>query len=202
MRELNDTFKQEKNKAENQPVFLYTIYDYDNAGSNLYFAEYDSDVTYGGITYQRFPLRHEFVSENSKGEINAVKVRLSNVSRLIQAYLENYDFRGKKVSIKMVFANELSDPDAYIEDIFYIDSYTAMQEEVEFTLAGKFDVLSFELPGRRYSRNYCSFKFKSAECGYSGAETSCNKTLQRCRELGNQRRFGGFPAVPSRRIFV
>jgi len=202
MRQLNNTFKSEKNKAENQPVFLYTIYDYDGSGSNLYFAEYDQDITYNGITYQRFPITHEFVSENSKGEIDSIRVRVSNINRLIQAYLEDYDLRSKKVSIKMVFANELADPSAYIEDIFYIDSYTAGQDVVEFTLSGKFDVLALELPARKYSRNYCGWKFKSAECGYSGTETSCNKTLQRCRELGNQVRFGGFPAVPSRRIFV
>jgi len=202
MRNIDTTFKTEKNKQENRPVFLYTVYNYDGEGNNLYFAEYDQDVVYNGITYQKFPITHEYIAENTQGEIDAVKVKLANISRLIQAYLEQYDFRGKKVSIKMVWADQLDDPDAYIEDIYYIDSITADQDNVEFTLTSKFDVLDLELPTRRYSRNYCSWKFKSSECGYTGPETSCNKTLQRCRELGNVKRFGGFPSIPSKRIFV
>ena len=102
----------------------------------------------------------------------------------------------------MVWLNQLSDPDAFMDDIFYIDSYTADQNNVEFTLTGKFDVLGVDLPARRYSRNYCAWKFKSAECGYSGVEITCNKTKQRCKQLNNYQRFGAFPSVPTRRIYV
>ena len=201
-RDTNAVFKQEKAKETNQPIFLYTIFDYD--GSNdLYWAEYDTDIVYDGITYIRFPIKHDFIGENTQGEIDAVRVTLGNVSRLIQAYLENNDFRGKKVRILQVWANQLADADAYIEDIYYIDSYTADQNNVQFSLTSKFDVLDLELPARKYSRNYCGWKeFKGPECGYSGVETECNRTLARCRELGNQKRFGGFPSIPSRRIFV
>jgi lambda family phage minor tail protein L len=201
-RATDPAFKSEKAKQANQPVYLYTVYDYDGVGTNLYFAEYDSNVTYGGIEYIKFPVSHEYISENAQGRIDTVKVTLANVSRLIQSYLEDYDLRGKKVSIKLVWANQLTDPDAYIEDVYYIDSYTADQMDVEFTLASKFDVLSVELPGRRYSRNYCYWKFKSAECGYIGIEASCNKTKIRCKELNNYQRFGAFPSVPTRRIYV
>lgn len=200
-RNVTDIFKQEKNKRENTPIYLYTIYDYDGS-SDLHFAEYDSNVIYGGIEYQKFPITHEYISENIEGEIDSVKITVCNISRLIQAYLEQYNFRNKKVRILMVWANQLSDPDAYIEDIYYIDSYTADQKDVAFTLKSKFDVLEVTLPARKYSRNYCGWKFKSAECGYSGGETECNKTLTRCRELSNQTRFGGFPSIPQRRIVV
>lgn len=201
-RDLDSTSRLEKNKKTNQPVFLYTIYDYDGEENNLYFAEYDQNVIYDGQTYTKFPIAHEYIGENTQGQIDTVRVTLSNVSRLIQAYFENYDFRGKKVSIKMVWADQLGDPDAYIEDIYYIDSYVAGQYNAEFVLTTKFDVLDLELPVRKYSRNYCAWKFKSGQCGYSGGETECNRTLQRCRQLGNQLRFGGFPSIPSRRIFV
>ena len=200
-REIDATFKQEKAKQENRPVFLYIIEDYD--GSNdLYLAGYDEDVVYNAATYIRFPITHEFIGENNQGQIDQVKVRLANVSRLIQLYLEQYDFRGKKVVIRTVWADQLADPDAYIDDIFYIDNYTADQNNVEFTLTSKFDVLGVDLPARRYARNYCGWKFKSAECGYAGAETSCDKTQQRCKQLNNYQRFGAFPSVPTRRIYI
>ena len=200
-RNVDPTFKQEKSKQENRPVFLYTIENYDGS-SDLHFAGYDEDIIYNSVTYTRFPITHEFVGENNQGQIDQVKVRLSNVSRLIQGYLEEYDFRGKKVIIRMVWRDQLSDPDAYMDDVFYIDSYTADQNNVEFTLTSKFDVLGVDLPARRYSRNHCTWKFKSAQCGYSGGETECNKTQQRCKELENYQRFGAFPSVPSRRIYI
>lgn len=201
MRTVDSTTKSEKNKSTNQPVYLYSILDYD--GSNdLHFAEWDADIVYNGITYIKFPITHEYVGENTQGEIDTVKIKVSNISRLIQAYLEQYDFRGKKVIITMVWANQLGDTDANIKHAFFIDSYVADENNVEFALSSKFDILDLQLPARKYWRNYCNWKFKSLECGYAGAETTCDKTLQRCRQLVNQVRFGGFPSIPSQRIFV
>ena len=202
MRTTNDTFKQEKNKPANQPIFLYTIYDYDGLNNNLYFAEYDEDVVYNGITYIRFPITHEFIGENTQGSVDSLKVMISNVSREIQAYLELYEFRNKKVDVMLVWANQLQDPNAYIKDTYYIDSISATEEAVSFALTSKFDLLDVTIPNRKYSRNYCSWKFKSTECGYAGAETLCNKTFQRCQALNNRLRFGGFPSIPSRRIYA
>ena len=201
-RSVDATFKAEKSKKENQPIFLYTIYDYDGSGSNLYFAEYDVNVTFNGQVYTKFPISHDSVGENLEGTIDTIKITLANVSRVIESYLQDYDIRGKKVSIKLVWANQLDDPDAYLEDVMYVDSYTSNQDQVQLSLSSKFDVLNVELPARRYSRNFCSWKFKSTECGYSGAESSCNKTKSRCKELNNYNRFGAFPSVPTSRIYV
>jgi lambda family phage minor tail protein L len=200
-RNIDATFRAEKAKKENAPLFLYTLKEYDGV-YDLNLAGFDQEVTFNGTVYSKFPVTHEYIGENNQGQIDQVKVRLGNVSRLIQSYLEQYDFRGKKVIIRMVWADQLSDPDAYIDDVFFIDSYTADQSNVEFTLTSKFDVLGVDLPSRRYSRNYCAWKFKSAECGYSGGEAVCNKTKQRCKQLGNYSRFGAFPSVPTTRIYV
>jgi lambda family phage minor tail protein L len=202
MRDVNATFNQEKNAQENAPVYLYSIFDYNGLGENLYFASYDEDVVFNGITYRAFPIGHETISENTNGEIDGVRVKISNVSRLIQYYLETNDFRGKAVSITTVWGNRLSDAESCIVDEYTIESYTATELDVVFFLTSKLDVLDVSLPGRMYSRNYCGWKFKSSECGYVGSETSCNKTFQRCKELLNQQRFGGFPGVPLRRLVI
>jgi len=199
-RTLDITFTTLKNRKTNQPLFLYTIYEYDGT-KNLNLVKYESDVVYKGVTYSSFPISHETIGENNSGEIQSVTVTLANVSRLLQAYLENYDLRSKKVLIRRVWADMLLDSDAYSDDIYYIDNYTADQNNVSFTLTSKFDVLDLELPRRKFSRNYCAWKFKSTECGYSGSEITCDKTLRRCRELSNSTRYGGTPAVPSKRIF-
>lgn len=200
MRDLDSDFITEKNKQENAPIFLYSIYDYDGA-SDLFLTNYNENVTFDSREYARFPIEHEYISENTQGQIDSVKLTLGNVSRLIQAHLENYDFRGVKVEIKQVFRDLLDDPDAFIKHVYYVDSYMADQQSVEFTLTSKFDVLEVELPARKFSRNTCGWKFKSTECGYIDGETECNKTLARCRELENSPRIGAFPSVPSSAIY-
>ncbi len=200
-RDVSPLFISEKSKPENAPIFLYVLEKFDSI-NDLRVAGCDQDVVFQGELYSKFPVTHEFIGENNQGQIDQVKVRLGNVSRLIQSYLEQYDLRGKCVVIRMVWLNRLDDPDARMDDIFYIDSYSADQQGVEFTLTGKFDVLGVDLPGRRYARNYCSWKFKSPECGYAGGEASCNKIKQRCKQLNNYQRFGAFPSVPTRRIYV
>lgn len=199
---LDSVVTSEKNKAENAPIFLYEIFDYDGNGSNLYFAEYDVDVVFNSITYQHYPITHEIVADNAAGEIENVRVSASNVSRLIQAYLEAYDWRKKKVVIRLVWANQLVDPTATLTFTYYIDSYTTTQDTAEFNLVPKIDLLDYNLPGRIYSRNYCVWKFKSTECGYTGDTTTCNKTKAACQALENFTRFGGFPSVPSRNMYV
>ena len=203
MRSINSTFKAEKNSSTNKPIRLYTLENYDGASNNLNLAEYDTDIVFNGITYTRFPITIDMISENNKSMIDTVNLTISNVSRVIQSYLESYDLRGKKVSIKTVWANQLADANAYIEDVLYIDSYTADQNNVSFILTTKFDVLDVELQLRRYSRNYCNWKFKGTECGYAGSDTVCNKTKQDCKNnKNNYARFGGFPSIQSNRILL
>lgn len=203
MRSINSTFKTEKNSSTNKPLRLYTLENYDGASHNLYLAEFDTDIVFNGITYTKFPISIDTISENNKAMIDSVNLTVANVSRVIQSYLESYDLRGKKVSIKTVWANQLADTSAYIEDVFYIDSYTADQDNVSFVLTSKFDVLDVELPLRRYSRNYCNWKFKGTECGYAGSDTTCNKTKQDCKNnKNNYSRFGGFPSIQSNRILL
>lgn len=205
MRSTDSQFTTEKNKSSNSPIWLYTIYNFDGANNNLYFCEWDTDITFNSITYTKFPIKHDFISNNTGGQIDTVRVTVGNTSRVIQAYLEANDFRGKKVKIQIVFANKLATPGAVLSDIFYIDSYTADSQAVSFSMSSKFDILNIEIPGRIFMRNYCSWKFKGSECGYSGATSTCNRTPQACKAMSggsNYTRFGGFPSVPTERIYV
>ena len=200
--ETNGTFVEEKNKPENRPLFLYRIHEY-NGTDDLLLTSWDEDVEYDGDTYLRFPMSHEAVGDNARGEIDTVTVKISNVSRLMQAYLELYDFRGKKVTITQVFADQLADVDANIQFIFYIENFNSDAQNVDFILTTRYDVMDISLPLESYNRNYCRWKFKGTECGYAGAESVCNKTIQDCRDnKDNVLRFGAFPSIPQRRIYI
>jgi phage-related protein len=201
MRDLNSTFISEKNKQENAPIHLYVIHDYD--GSNtLYLTSQKEDKTFDGQVYTSYAISHDSVGENKGGKADQVTLKIGNVARLFQAYFEAYDFRGLKVTIKTIFSDTIATAAAVMSDVFYIDSYDADQQNAIIHLTSKWDVLEYKLPARKYARNYCQWKFKSTECGYAGGETECNKSLTRCKVLDNQLRFGGFPSIPSKRIFI
>ncbi len=202
MIQLTAAFVAEKNKLTNKPIFLYEVEDFDGLDNSLCFAAYEDDITFNGKTYLKFPVVHESTSENTTGEVDTVVVRVANVSQYIQNKLESYDLRGKKAIITQVFANLLNDSLNKVEQIFYIDSYTATAEVAEFSCSSKFDLMKLELPARKFWRTFCTWKFKSTQCGYSGDQTTCNKTFQRCKALANEERFGGFPSIPSRHIYV
>ncbi|HNV10657.1 MAG TPA: hypothetical protein PKN27_04910 [Propionibacteriaceae bacterium] len=44
----------------------------------------------------------------------------------------------------------------------------------------------------------CNYRFRDDNCGYSGYDTTCTKTLAACTAKGNQARYGGFPTMPQR----
>ena len=202
MKITSDAFKQEKNKLTNQPIHLYTIHDYDGLGTNIPLAEYPENVTFDGVEYIAFPITFDSIKENAQGQIDSTSLKVSNVMRTFGGYFEVYDFRGKKVTIKTVWANLLADTTSHIDDIYYIDSYSADQNNVNFILTTKFNVLAISLPLRSYSRNYCGWLFKGTECAYAGAESTCNKTKQQCKEYLNYSRFGGFPSIQPKRTIL
>jgi len=196
-------YKTTKNAQMNKPINLYILHNYDGLNGDLRFAEYKEDIVFDGNTYTAFPISLDTMTENAQGEVDTIKIRVSNVSRAIQYYLENYDLREKKVTIYQVWADQLTDVDNAMIYIYYIDKYLASEMAVEFECSSKFDVLDIELPLGRYMRGVCRWKeFKDADCGYSGVETACNRTITHCRARSNIARFGAFPSVPTQRTYI
>lgn len=199
---MNSDFIAQKNAKTNAPIYLYTIFDYDGLSNDLNLCEWDENITFDSVVYSAFPISHDELGDNSQNQTPEVKVRVSNVSRLFQYYLETYDLREKKVRIRLVWLDKLAVAEAKLDFIYYIHSYEANESMMSFSLLPRLDALSCALPKRTYSRNYCQWRFKGTECAYAGAETACNKTKQRCKELDNYVRFGGFPSIPARVLYV
>jgi len=205
MRTPSANFIKKKNEEENKPVFLYHIHeirqDAEGHWLDLYLAGRDEEIIFQNQLYSPFPISHDGISATTSGEINAVSLKVSNISRLIQGYLELYELHGKQVDIITIFS-DLDETNGFLIDTFYIDSYNANVADATFVLTSKFDISSLELPRRKYNKNNCPWLFKGTDCKYAGADTTCDKTLTDCRTKSNQINFGGFASVPSKRIFV
>lgn len=202
MRIVGNAFKTAKNAPLVKPIYLYSLL-YDPTG-NLFkrYTNWPGGVTFDGIAYEHYPITHSGIAEDTSGQIQQASLVLNNVSREMQALIDGNDgLRGREITITQVWEETLGDPTAFISDTLAISNGTLSERTAQFSLASVLDVMNIKLPRRALSRAFCRFRFKGEECAYAGAETACDKTLNRCRELENSRRFGAFPATPLQRVF-
>ena len=188
----------EKNKIAADSAWIILIEIYLDDSTVLYFARNNEAITYDGQEYQAFPFELDAMKENARGEIPTLTLRVSNVTRIIQAYLEDYSGGvGKTVKLIVVNSENLTEDFAELEMEFEVLATTSSVQWVTFTL-GAPNPLRQRFPRHRYFSNYCRWEFKSTECGYTGDATTCNHRLQDCRAYNNSSRFGGFPSLSER----
>lgn len=110
-------------------------------------------------------------------------------------------------------ANPDANPNQYLADeIWYIDRKVLENRYViQFELASAMDLNGVRLPYREVIQNACVWKYRSAECGYTGTnyfdandkpttvdKDFCSKRLSGCRVRfgsGNTLPYGGFPGA-------
>lgn len=197
----------------------------------------NESVTWRGESWIAFPFELEEISEEGKGEVPRVELRVSNVNRVMESYLQDYDLYTKNngytpievriyvvmhqaaasegvltdsdtpgavtdSSIEGVMADTLSEiisPEPEVEHLYELLQPRTNSMWATFTL-GAANPFNQRFPPSRILKNHCRFIFKSTLCGYSGATTTCDKTLNACRNMNggsNSIRFGGFPGVGS-----
>lgn len=170
-------FVEQANAEANEPTWLYRVNVSDtpeeegegdlfltNDSLPVEFFRTDNEID-SPQEYTPFPIKHSGIGSNTEGQIDTIQITVSNISREIQAFIENRNaLRGRKVTIRQVFRAELDDPDAYIEEEYYIDSASASAQSAVFTASSKLDVLNVRIPRRMYLRNYCQWQYKGLGC--------------------------------------
>lgn len=220
-RDLDADFVTTKNAETNQPIWLYRVAITDNAAEDIFLAEYNENVSYFKDTntvqvYTAFPMAHQGIAENIEDQVDQLQIVVANVSRAMQAYLEQNDgLRDRKVTVRQVFLENIADSDAYIEDVFYVYSVLATDTAVTFTLASRFDVFNVAIPLRQFTRNHCPWTYKEYGCwtddgaggwtmptGFlTGDPDTCARNADECDRHVNTERFGGFTSVPTQSLY-
>jgi len=193
---LDPTTQAQANAAFTRSAILYEFY----LTATQYFTSCDRPLLYGGSTYYPFPIQIGEVKKSSVGLTDDVTLVLSNVTREISALLLAESFAGKRAVIRRVFLSDdytITVPFIVFDGL--MDDITGKEDKdtatILVTLRTDLAYWQKSLPGRQYQAT-CSWAFKSAGCGYSGAETWCNRTWERCKALSNQAHFSGFRHLP------
>jgi lambda family phage minor tail protein L len=149
-------------------------------------------IIWNGNEYQPLPIETEGFDYSGTGQLPRPKVRVSNLFGGISALLlgvneftPGNDLTGARlVRIRTLsrfldpanFPNNVNpygtpDPTAEMpQEIYYVDRKSAENRDiVEFELAAVFDLAGVRAPKRQAIANICQWKYRSAECGYTGS---------------------------------
>lgn len=184
-------------------------------------------VVWQGQEYQPFPVQVSGFEYNGNGQLPRPKLVVANVTGVISALVLLYqDLLGAKLTRKRTFAKYLDavnfdggvnptedDTASFQDEVFFIDRKSSENKAtVEFELAAAFDVTGVKLPRRQIVQNICPWKYRGAECSYTGtvyfnandvsvgsaALDVCGKRLDSCKARFGEAAelpFGGFPAA-------
>lgn len=147
--------------------------------------------------YTAFPFNLQPTRNTAQGEIPAISLSVSNVTQVIQDWLEQLDGGvGSEVVVRvaLVEAGPTVTGDSELIMTFEVLGAECTAEWVVFTLGAPGD-MRLRFPLDRYIANHCNWEFKSAECGYSGAGTTCERNFDACKAYNNTARFGGHPGL-------
>lgn len=187
---------------------------YFHAGTN----ELSGNVVWAGTTYSRFPVQATGFEYAGTGQLPTPNLTVANLNGLltlalieVNAYTPGNDLIKAKVTrirtLKKYLdasnftggSNPTADPQAeFPREVYYISRKTSeTRDTISWDLASSFDMQGVAAPKRR-ALQMCQWKYKGAECGYSGALPTCSKTLEACEDhfgTGVPLPFGGFPGV-------
>lgn len=185
----------EKNRIASQSVWLVLLDITLTDNTRFHLVKNTENIIFRGLTYSAINFEIEPTKHSGRGEIPTVTLRVSNVTRALQAHLEQLTGGiGSTVTMRVVNSAHLNENYAELEMTFDVIATVADAAWVTFTL-GAPNPLRRRFPLYRYIAEHCKWQFRSRECNFTGAALSCRRTFAACRELGNTRRFGGFKGL-------
>jgi len=195
MKSLSANLIKEKNLISGTHPWLILLDVEIDESETIYIVRNVDDITFDGQLYTAFPFEIDPIKFMNTGEISTVQIRVCNITRTIQGYLEENDgLIGNSVTLRVVNEGFLAENYAELTMTFQILSCTADASWVSFS-CGMPNPMNRRFPLYRYIGSYCNWQFKSAECAYTGAITTCKRTLVDCQAKSNSSRFGGNPGL-------
>jgi len=180
-----------------QYSYLIDGIEFDFPNGSKYFLNFDMDLIYNGIKWEARSFKYDNAIMTIKSEVDYVTFKIDNRDGFFTNLTKDYDVRKSLVTI---YRFALQDPAKIVAHTMIfrglLDNITITEEEASIRIANPFILWKIKTP-RRIHQATCMWEFKGTECAYTGAETECDQTFERCKQLGNECNFGGFRFLPS-----
>lgn len=158
-------------------------------------------IYFDGETYIGAPLTYGEITKDDNTAVNKINVQLSNVGLSISGIIANRGdiITNSKAILTQVFLNvNTNEIIQNLSEIIYVGrcnnlslDYETASVDIETKLGG-YEILA---PIMKYQTSCQVRRFKDCRCGYTGEETSCDRTFTTCQRLGNTQNFMGFPTM-------
>lgn len=179
MQDLTTQYKDEAQKQENRPIELYDFY----LGSQgpcdsltYYFCTDNKRCQFwnlDGVLQYYIPLRikRSAVPASNQLEIEAVSGEFDNVDRAWSNWLNTIDLRGRRVVIRKVFLDLLTDQTHAKVMFDGIVNAVAELTEISIKIECKSKLKSLAVETGRMQQLYCSYIFGDEFCQFNVAAT-------------------------------
>lgn len=146
----------------------------------------NTKIRWKGNTYEPLPIISSGYEKSTTGQIAQPSLTVANVMGTFTQVIDSLDdLVGAKVTRRRTLGKYLDgEPNAdptqeFPIDIFYIERKTAENAlSITWQLASVLDLEGLKLPRRVITQNYCQWKYRGSECGYTGAPVfNANDTL-------------------------
>lgn len=171
-------------------------------GGSVYILDNETleSFTFEGETYLGAPMSHGEIKNDDNSAVNKLDIELSNVSLAISGIIAN---RGDVITnafavLTLVFLNiNTNELIGGMQKILYsgkCNNLSLDYEKASISIESELGGYDKVAPIIKYRPTCQVRRFKDCRCGYSGEETTCDRSFERCSQLGNTLNFRGFPS--------
>lgn len=166
-KDLSTNIQTEIALTEHRPIelFIVCLDDY-----TLHLTSHDQVVSFFDLDdiaqdYAPVAISRGEVKTNIDNKIDSVTVQLDNINRAMTDYIASYEFRGRRMLIRRVYEDYLTDADDHIT-IFdgLMDNPVIGEQSLSLTVKSRLGTLAKSVPRRMY-QIHCNWDFGSDECG-------------------------------------
>ena len=158
------------------------------AGAQSFFFA-DMTLRFGGNDYLPRLTFEDSVTQHRSLQLDRATVVVENGSLYFTELMKTVTLEGATATLRRLY----SEADEAVT-IFggSVASVRIERRRAELVMIAGLDPTARRIPERVYSQ-LCTWKFKSAECGYTGSEfTVCDKTFADCTARDREHSFNGF----------
>ena len=192
----NATVIAKMRQIETQPVYLYEAC----LGNGIYLryaSGVDGDITWNGYVWKAASVTHSPIECAQDTRIDETTITFPVIADELAAYLAaGVSLNGIQVNIYKVFRDALDDPLNYVHEFSgETDAPEYNETAMSVRVRRSYGTFSKTIPQLTYMP-LCPWRFKGPQCGYTGSETTCDRTAARCQQLNNFNNYGGCLWIP------
>lgn len=158
-----------------------------------------SSFEFGGETYVAAMVKRGPIESRMEGGPQRVNIKISNINQKYSSIIasEGDVLTNSSCVIEEVIFDADNNTVGGAVNVFegYVNNVKLTQAEFSFDVERILGGYSTQSPNTTYDVN-CQWAFKDTRCGYTGEESTCDKTFSSCQARANEVRFGGYPSIP------